>query len=360
MTDRLDMRRSGGVESDRHVIGPAPLARPGPRHQEVSPDAHSILLTREALAYAAEVRAAAMKDKGYRVTFVGGEVGRYMRSIRWADRTQNTLDTYEIVLSRLALDFAHLESLEEITTERLRDFLDEHWGDSAPATRRNRLSIVRSFFTWAMEERGLSQNPAERIKPPKKTSVERQAYAPDVIESLRAAQPTLREQIAVQLLGRLALRKNELRLLKVRDFDMTKGTFTVHGKGGKVVVMPIAFDDLKTDLELHLLERGPDEYLLYPKDDPTRPLDPASLHRWFKRVLERAGLPATIKLHELRHSAADNLWRSSGNLMLAQQLLRHESVATTQAYLHPTREDLSDALARLEVVRSSHKETRSP
>jgi site-specific recombinase XerC len=38
---------------------------------------------------------------------------------------------------------------------------------------------------------------------------------------------------------------------------------------------------------------------------------------------------------ELRHSAADNLWRQSGNLMLAMQLLRHESVATTEAYLHP-------------------------
>ncbi len=74
------------------------------------------------------------------------------------------------------------------------------------------------------------------------------------------------------------------------------------------------------------------------------------MHRWFKTWLERAGLPATIKMHELRHSAADNLWRESGNLMLAQQLLRHESVATTQAYLHPTREDLAEALARMQVV----------
>ena len=39
--------------------------------------------------------------------------------------------------------------------------------------------------------------------------------------------------------------------------------------------------------------------------------------------------------------------------MLAQQLLRHEYVATTQTYLHPTREDLEDALASLQVVRSS-------
>jgi integrase/recombinase XerD len=86
-------------------------------------------------------------------------------------------------------------------------------------------------------------------------------------------------------------------------------------------------------------------------------MDQGSVHRWFKRCLERAGLPATIKMHELRHSAADNVYRQTGNVMLAKQLLRHESVATTQAYLHPTRDDLADALARLQVVRSEEGET---
>ncbi len=99
---------------------------------------------------------------------------------------------------------------------------------------------------------------------------------------MRRAQPTLRDQIAIQLLGQLALRKNELRLLKVSDFDLTEGTFIIHGKGGKVVVMPIAFEALKSDLELYLIGRDPDEYLIHPKADVTRPMDPASLHRWFK------------------------------------------------------------------------------
>ena len=48
---------------------------------------------------------------------------------------------------------------------------------------------------------------------------------------------------------------------------------------------------------------------------------------------------------------ADNLWRETGNLLLAQQLLRHESVATTQAYLHPSRDDLAHALTSLQVVK---------
>lgn len=53
-------------------------------------------------------------------------------------------------------------------------------------------------------------------------------------------------------------------LLKVGDFDLAQGTFLVHGKGGKVAVMPIAFDDPKDDLNLELLTRDPDEYLLHP------------------------------------------------------------------------------------------------
>lgn len=86
------------------------------------------------------------------------------------------------------------------------DVLDQHWGESATATRRNRLAIVTSFFRFCVEERGLQCSAAERIKPPRRASVERQqGYSPATIEQLRSAQLTLREQIAVQLCGLLGL-----------------------------------------------------------------------------------------------------------------------------------------------------------
>ena len=77
-------------------------------------------------------------------------------------------------------------------------------------------------------------------------------------------------------------------------------------------------------------------------------MTPAAVHNWFKRCLQRANLPVSMKLQEHRHSAADNLWRQTGNLTMAQQLLRHQSPATTAGYLHPTREDLEHALEALE------------
>jgi site-specific recombinase XerD len=341
-------RPARGVESQA-TNGPATPESPGPGIKEATPDATATLLTAEALAFAARVRQAErglVKNKAYRSTPIGQEVGRFLRAMRWAGHPQGTLDTYEFPLARLAYDLAHL-SLEEVTTEHVRSVLDEHWGELAPATRANRLSAIKSFFEWAVEERGLGENPAARIKPPKKKHVERHAYRPDVIEQLRRGQPSLRDQIGVQLPGVLAFRRNELRLLQIKDFDLTRNEVLIHGKGGKVVVLPIGQPDLISDLHLHLIDRKPDEYFLYPRNDRSRPMSSAAVHRWFKKCLERAGLPTSIQMHELRHSAADNLLRATGNVVLAQQLLRHESLATTQLYLHPNREDLADALASL-------------
>jgi integrase/recombinase XerC len=289
-----------------------------------------------------------MKDKSYRSTPIGEQVGHYQRAMRFSDRSPNTLDTYELPLAKLSIDFAHYATLDELTTEDLRTFFDEHWAECAPATRRLKLAVIRSFLQWALENGKVQKNVAAPIRSPKRAHVERQAYSTDVIDQLRDAQPSLRDQIGVQLVGRLGLRKNELRLLRVRDFDLTRGTVKVTGKGNKTVVMPIGFRQLKADLEVHLVGLGDDEYLLHPWEHKTRPYDQASVHRWFKRCLERAGLPATIKLHEMRHSAADNLWRQSGDIVMAQQLLRHESPSTTAAYLHPNRADLQAALEAID------------
>ena len=156
---------------DALINSPAPLQRPGPDTGGISSSASLTLLNPEALAFAALVRQAQrnlVKDKAYRATPVGAEVGRFLRALKWKGCPQNTLDTYEIVLARLAYDHAHYKQVGEFTTEALRDFLDDHWGDAKPDTRANRLAAVKSFFRWQVKERGLGENPAEAIDPPKK------------------------------------------------------------------------------------------------------------------------------------------------------------------------------------------------
>jgi integrase len=154
----------------------------------------------------------------------------------------------------------------------------------------------------------------------------------------------------LELVVRLALRKNDLRLLQIRDIDLIRGVVQLlHRKGGEEALMPLEYPDLVDRLYLHVQGEGrmPAEYLVHPRHDSMIAFEQASLHRWWKRCLERAGLPTTMKLHELRHTAADEMWRATGNIVLAQRLLGHKSVGTTQAYLHPSDEDLRSGMRRV-------------
>ena len=301
---------------------------------------------------------AIVRDKSYQQHPVGHAVKRWLDALRWEDASPHTLEAYEITGARLALEFPDFHGLHEFCAQGgegvglLRYFLDKHWRDAAPATRRARLSAIKSLFAWALEEGMIGWTPAEKIKPPRKRLPGRRAHPQDSIIDLVFAQETIRDRVAVQLLARLGLRKNELRLLQIRDVNFSTNEIRVKGKGGKVRLVPItSLRSLRDDLYFHVLaeELRPTDYLLYPRADRSRPMNPSAVHRWFGRCLDRAGLPS-MPMHELRHTAADHLYRATNDLTAVQMLLGHESVGTTQAYLHPTTDDLDRRLAVVEAA----------
>jgi integrase/recombinase XerC len=292
----------------------------------------------------------AVKDKSYQRSPVGHEIRRYLRSLRWSGAPETTRDSYESVLARLALRFDHYQGSSEFCTpggsEYLANFLDHHWGDKAQATRAHHHSVLRAFFTWGVGEGLLPYHPMQGMRSPRRRSQERTAPPRELVTQL-LRQDSLRDVVALRLLCHLAFRKDELRRCRIRDFDLARNLVLVHGKGDKEKLLPLeGWRSLTEDLYLHIQGEGrqPNEYLLYARDRRLRPMNPASVHRWFKRCLEKAGLPVTTTIHELRHFAADELWRETGNLVLAQKLLRHASVGTTQVYLHPNRQDLAEGM----------------
>lgn len=101
----------------------------------------------------------------------------------------------------------------------------------------------------------------------------------------------------------MALRRGELGLLKVEDFDIKHGTVRVHGKGGKVVVLPLGFKSLKRDLDVYLVGREATHYLLHPRHDRMRPM----IRRRFTDGSRRACGVRAARDDEGRPSAADNL-----------------------------------------------------
>lgn len=238
----------------------------------------------------------------------------------------------------------------------VRAFLDRHWASASAATKTQRLAILRSFLAWLVGEGLLGANPSQNIRPPKRKRRVRSALSREDLDALIAAQPSLRDQVALMLLVYLGLRKDELRRIRLADIDLEARTLIVHGKGGHLDTLPIGFEHVHNALALHLRDRGPGEHLLYPNDARERPMDPSTAHLWFKRCLKRAGLSTEWSLHDLRHAAADALYRVTGDIVVAQQLLRHADVRTTRGYLHPGLDRLAAAMKEVEAEVVSSKD----
>ena len=155
------------------------------------------------LAEAAAIVRAALADRRYGETPLGEHVVAYLHALEYGEASLNTLAAYEYVLGLFAVEHADL-SLVDLEPPQgggvVRAFLDRHWSRRSAATRQQRLAIVRSFLTWLTGEGLLRSNPALNIRVPKTKRRERRALPLDDVERLIAAQPLLRDQVALMLL----------------------------------------------------------------------------------------------------------------------------------------------------------------
>jgi integrase len=296
-------------------------------------------------------------DKSYQELPIGREVKEFLRAKKHEGCAANTLLSYESTLARLARFYAFFDDLEPFADRvggpgLVYDFLEHHWGESDEDTLFQRRSAVASFFEWAYRVDRVAANPFAKMGKRKRKhtrEARRAAFPADLFPPFLSAQESLRDQAALLLLRRLALRREDLRLLQIGDIDLVRDEVHLrHGKGGKRSTLPLVFKDLRDGLYLHLLagEWGADEYLLYPHRARRRPFSHAGIDLWFKRCLERAGIRG-LTMHQLRHLAIDDVRRQTRDMEAARMLARHSSVKTTEEYLHSELDDLRAALLRM-------------
>jgi Phage integrase, N-terminal SAM-like domain len=147
--------------------GPAPRERPGPGNGGTRSDATPTLFT---VAEVARLWRDAMRDKSYRAFPIGLEAGHYLRAKR-KRLTASSYRDYESCLDKLARYFADLEisDLEPpVGTQRLEEFLDAQWGESAGRTYNKNLSILRDFFKFHVLRGNLHGDPTLAIEPARK------------------------------------------------------------------------------------------------------------------------------------------------------------------------------------------------
>lgn len=203
----------------------------------------------------------------------------------------------------------------------------------SPATVRAYHRTLKIFFGWCVDEDLLPVNPMRRIKaPPRARVLPKDISQADVLLIIRQAQHSARDYALILLLADSGCRDAELRGLQVDDVDLAGRRAKVTGKGSKqrwVYFCEITRAALSTWLEV----RPASSPWIFPGAGGDQ-LAKGAIYQLLRRLAGRAGVTGRCNPHAFRHHFATRFLESGGDVEILRELLGHESISTTQAYVH--------------------------
>jgi integrase/recombinase XerC len=272
------------------------------------------------------------------------ELAAFLQRLKTERRlSPHTVSAYQRDLNAL-LGFCAREGLESfaaLDSYAIRGFAAEsHRRGLNPRSVARRLSAVRTFLSYLVENGVLKSNSAVHVQAPKPSRRLPATLDADQVASLLAISGddllTLRDRAILELFYSSGLRLAELVGLDVGDVDLADRMVRVTGKGSKARIVPVgkqALAALRDWLAVRLEVAAADEPAMFVSQRGSR-LSARSvqlrLHHWARRQ----GAPTGVHPHMLRHSFATHLLESSGDLRAVQELLGHASLSTTQIYTH--------------------------
>lgn len=258
----------------------------------------------------------------------------------------NTIEAYERDLDKFRV-FLEDEGKDLLMPE-LGDFhafaAIMHDVGIAPTSLSRIFSGLRSFYHFLVISDIIETNPTELLEFPKKPK-----HLPDVLslQEVDAMEACIdlseregqRNKAIIETLFSCGLRVSELCNLKFSNMYMDEGFIKVEGKGRKQRLVPISRAAIKEIMlwnedRKHIdIKPGHEDYVFLSfrrKQQLTRIM----VFYIIRDLVEKAGIKKTVSPHTLRHSFATCLLEGGANLRAIQAMLGHESISTTQIYMH--------------------------
>jgi integrase/recombinase XerD len=209
------------------------------------------------------------------------------------------------------------------------------------------MAAYGQFFDYLIEEDYCKTNPVSGITRPRRRKPTKLRLTSTEVEQMLTAAMGVQEKRAIHLGILAGLRNSELRGLTGRHFhrpDFIDVSSDI-AKNSDARWVPI-IEELRPVVAEILETCQADEFVLK-SNRAGRQMSSSGLQRLVRRVAERAGISQAVTPHTLRHAFADSVARQTGPL-IAQSMLGHKSLATTQVYLgETTLEELAAAVARV-------------
>lgn len=289
-----------------------------------------------------------------------------MREIKSIDKIVEDYEAYLLLekglshnsITSYSRDVGHLAgfikekgvSIDKVSQDTLHEFLAVvHEIGISPRSQARMISGIRSFFKFLIIEGYLEENPSEFIEFPKLARDLPDVLSIDEIDAMISMIPSdkeesLRNHAIIETLYGSGLRVTELIEARLSRLDLDEGLMIVEGKGSKeriVPVSPVAITLLREWIvqrsRMAIKPQGEDILFLNRRGSP---LTRVMIFYIIKQLAELAGIKKNVSPHTLRHSFATHLLEGGANLRAIQEMLGHETIATTELYLHLDRSRL--------------------
>ncbi|MEZ4840111.1 MAG: site-specific tyrosine recombinase XerD [Flavobacteriaceae bacterium] len=271
----------------------------------------------------------------------------------------NSIESYARDVSKLIL-FVEENNIDKkpvnISDEYIQQFIYENSKGLNPRSQSRLISGIRSFFDYLIFENYRKDNPTSLLETPKigrklpdTLSIEE---IDRIIAEIDLSTPEgERNRAMLETLYSCGLRVSELITLKISDLFFNEGFIRVIGKGDKQRFVPINEQTQKyiniyiNLIRTHLpIKKGFEDTVFLNRNG--KQLTRNMVFIVIKNLAEKAGLRKNISPHTFRHSFATHLLERGADLRSIQQMLGHESITTTEIYMHVDKTFLREVIEK--------------
>ncbi|WP_034044855.1 site-specific tyrosine recombinase XerD [Wocania ichthyoenteri] len=273
--------------------------------------------------------------------------------------SQNSINSYSLDIQKL-ISFLEENNISfspiSVTSEVVQQFIYETAKLVNARSQSRIISGLRSFFNYLIFEDYRETNPLELIESPKIGRKLPDTLSEEEIDKLINAIDLSKPQgernrAILETLYGCGLRVSELVNLKLSDLFFDEGFIKVTGKGDKqrfVPIVPITqkyINLYRKEVRNHInIQAGFEDTLFLNRRG--KQLTRAMIFTIIKQLAEKIGLKKSVSPHTFRHSFATHLLQNNADLRSIQLMLGHESITTTEIYVHLDKSHLTKVVEK--------------
>ncbi|MGJ8715534.1 MAG: site-specific tyrosine recombinase XerD [Maribacter stanieri] len=271
--------------------------------------------------------------------------------------SKNSIQSYTMDIEKL-MSFLETHDINVtpilIDKDTVQQFIYEIAKVINPRSQARIISGLKSFFNYLIFEDYRKDNPLDLIESPKLGRKLPDTLSENEIDNLiqgidLSSAEGERNRAMLETLYGCGLRVSELIGLKISDLFFEEDFIKVTGKGDKQRFVPISpvnkkyINIYRNEIRVHLnIQEGYQDILFLNRRG--KQLTRAMIFTIVKNLAVTIGLKKNISPHTFRHSFATHLLENGADLRSIQQMLGHESITTTEIYMHVDRSHLAEVM----------------